>query len=117
MTVAPGAGLPPEIPGMPAADLLPRQVWWAGTILATGAGLYLIAVRRETLAIAAAVALIALPHLIGAPQPPDAATSVPPGLAAGFAANTVAAAAVFWALIGLFTGIAVSRAAPELSSE
>jgi cobalt transporter subunit CbtA len=115
VTVATGAGLPPQIPGMPAADLLPRQIWWLGTIAATGTAIGLVALRRETWAVALAVVLIALPHLIGAPQPPHVPTSVPPGLAAEFASNTIAAAAVFWTLLGLFTGIAIERAAPELS--
>jgi cobalt transporter subunit CbtA len=44
-TLAPGLGLPPELPAMPAADLVSRQVWWIGTVLATAAGLALIAFR------------------------------------------------------------------------
>ena len=35
-TLAPGLGLPPELPAMPAADLVARQIWWIGTVLATG---------------------------------------------------------------------------------
>ncbi len=31
-TLAPGLGLPPELPGMPAADLEARQVWWVATV-------------------------------------------------------------------------------------
>ena len=114
VTVATGFGLPPEIPGMPAAELLPRQIWWGSTVVATGIALYLIACRRAPWAIALALALLILPHIIGAPQPPDTPTSVPAVLAAEFAASTVAAAAVFWSLIGLFVGIAMDRAAPEL---
>ncbi len=114
VTVAPGAGLSPELPGMPAGDLFMRQIWWVGTIAATGAGLYLIAVRREFIWIAAAVALIALPHLIGAPQPLTHETTVPAGLAAAFVSNTVAAAAVFWSLIGVFLGLALNRFAKEI---
>ena len=109
VTVATGAGLPPEVPGMPTADLLARQIWWVGTIMATGIGLYLIATRRELTWVALAVVLIALPHVIGAPQPPSHETTVPAGLAAEFAANTVAAAAVFWSLIGLFLGLALQK--------
>ena len=30
-------GLPPELPGMAAADLAPRQLWWWGTAVSTGA--------------------------------------------------------------------------------
>ena len=31
-TLAPGLGLPPELPAMPAADLIGRQIWWWGTV-------------------------------------------------------------------------------------
>ena len=34
-TLAPGLGLPPELPAMPAADLIQRQVWWPATVAAT----------------------------------------------------------------------------------
>ncbi len=108
-TVAPGAGLAPELPGMPAGDLVSRQIWWVATIIATGAGIFLIATRRELRWLAAAVALIALPHIIGAPQPLTHETAVPAGLAASFAANTIAASAVLWSLIGLFLGLATDR--------
>ena len=108
-TIAPGAGLPPEVPGMPIADLLARQIWWVGTVAATGFGLYFIALKRQSVWIALAIALIAAPHIIGAPQPPTLETNVPAGLAAEFASNTVAAAAVFWCSIGTFLGLAFQR--------
>lgn len=114
VTVAPSAGLAPELPGMPAGDLVSRQIWWVATIIATGAGIFLIATRRELLWLAAAVALIALPHIIGAPQPLTHETAVPAGLAASFAANTIAASAVLWSLIGLFVGLATERFSKEI---
>lgn len=114
VTLAPAAGLPPELPGMPAGDLAMRQVWWIGTIAATGIGLYLIATRRELWAIAVAVIIIALPHVIGAPIASTHETAVPAGLAAAFAANSIAAAAVFWCLIGVFLGLAIERFAKEV---
>ena len=109
VTLAPAAGLPPELPGMPAGDLAIRQIWWIGTIAATGAGLYLIATRSQIWAIAAAAVLIALPHVIGAPIAASHESAVPAGLAAAFAANAIAAGAVFWTLIGLFLGIAIDE--------
>ena len=108
-TVAPDAGLAPELPGMPTADLVSRQVWWVATIIASGIGIFLIATRRELLWLAAAVVLIALPHIIGAPQPLTHETAVPASLAASFAANTIAASAVLWSLIGLFLGLALQK--------
>ena len=116
VSVAPAAGLPPELPGMPAADLLARQVWWIGTIAATGAGLFLIATRRETWAMALAVALIGLPHVIGAPMPVDHESAVPAWLAASFTANAIAANAIFFALLGLFLGMALNRYAKDLDA-
>lgn len=113
VTVAPSAGLPPELPGMPAADLLARQVWWLGTIAATGAGIFLIATRRETWAMALAVLLIGLPHALGAPAAITHESAVPAALAARFAANAIAANAIFFALIGLFLGMALNRYAED----
>ncbi len=114
VTVATGAGLPPALPGMPEVDLIGRQVWWVGTIIATGVGIYLIATKRTLLPIVAAIVIIALPHIIGAPQPLTHETTVPAGLAAAFASNTVAAAAVFWSLIGLFLGLALQKFGKEV---
>ena len=79
------------------------------SIIASGIGIFLIATRRELVWLAAAVALIALPHIIGAPQPLTHDTAVPAGLAASFAANTIAASAVLWCLIGLFLGSALQK--------
>jgi len=37
-TAAPGLGLPPELPGMPVAELTARQTWWIATAAATAGG-------------------------------------------------------------------------------
>lgn len=116
VTVATSAGLPPELPGMPAADLVSRQLWWVGTIAATGTGIWLLAMRRETWAQALAIVLIGLPHVIGAPQPLETATAVPAHLISEFITNSIAANAVFWALIGVFLGLALDRYAKDLSA-
>jgi cobalt transporter subunit CbtA len=111
--LAPAAGLAPELPGMPAADLLARQVWWVGTIAATGIGIWLFTQRDEPWAKIAAIVIVALPHIIGAPQPPTHESGVPAGLSAEFAANTLAAAAVLWLAIGGFLGFAMDRFVKE----
>jgi cobalt transporter subunit CbtA len=107
--LAPAAGLPPELPGMPSADLLLRQIWWAGTIIATGVALYIVATRRESWAWLSAAALIALPHVIGAPHAAAEESSVPAGLAAAFAASTLAANAMFWCLIAVALSFMLPR--------
>ena len=114
VTLAPSVGLPPELPGMPAADLLPRQIWWVGTIAATAAGIYLIATRREGWAMAIAALLILAPHVIGAPVAIHEQALVPPGLVATFVANSIAANAIFWICIGLLLGLVLDRTAKDI---
>lgn len=99
--LAPSLGLPPELPGATAAELLPRQLWWAGCATATASGLALLAFGGKRWLTPLAVALIALPHVIGAPRPPAGMHgAVPPELAAQFAAQTIGIAAIFWSLLG-----------------
>ena len=114
VTLAPAMGLPPELPGMPGGDLVARQIWWLGTIAATGAGIFLIVTRSEAWAIALAIVIIGLPHIIGAPGAVSTESAVPPGLAAAFAANAIAANAIFWLLIGQFLGLALERTAKDV---
>lgn len=114
MTLAPAAGLPPELPGMPTADLFSRQVWWVATAALTAAGIYLLAARRESWAIVPALVMIAAPHVIGAPLAVHSETQLPPGLAAAFAANSIAANAVLWMLTGLFLGLVLDRTAKDI---
>src|SRR6476661_1295798 len=70
-TAAPGLGLPPELPGMPVAPLTARQTWWIATAAATAGGLCLLAFRHTAWAAVIGLAIIALPHLIGAPLAPE----------------------------------------------
>ncbi len=98
----PGAGLAPELPGNAAADLLPRQIWWVATVAASAAGLACLGLGRNWGLWALGAALIALPHLIGAPQPAAFQGVVPPELAAEFVGRAQAVAAAGWVLLGLF---------------
>jgi cobalt transporter subunit CbtA len=103
-SLAPAAGLPPELPGMPVADLTMRQIWWISTVIATGVSLWLLAFKREAWAIVLAFGVLLLPHLIGAPQPENHGTGVPASLASDFAGSVLAANAVMWLLIGTLLG-------------
>lgn len=103
--LAPALGLPPELPGMLAADLLERQIWWIGAALATAAGLWLVLRSRGVALPALGLALLLVPHVIGAPHPADAeASRVPAELAARFASASLAVHAVLWALTGALAG-------------
>lgn len=114
--VAPALGLPPELPGMMAADLAARQVWWIMTVGATAAGLALIVFAPskpyKRLMQAAGLALILLPHLLGAPHMAAEAGTVPAELAARFAVASLAAAALFWAVLGVVAGHLMARLLP-----
>jgi cobalt transporter subunit CbtA len=107
--LAPALGLPPELPGIPAAELGPRQVWWVGTAAATAAGLALIAFYRTPFAAAAAIALLVAPHLIGAPQLDAVETNVPESLSHRFIVAVTLTTLVSWALLGILTGFFYSR--------
>jgi cobalt transporter subunit CbtA len=91
--------------GMPAADLLARQVWWLATVIATLGGIALIAWPRKAGLALVGLVLLVLPHAIGAPHPDLAeASKVPPALAAQFVAASLVSAAVFWAALGTLSG-------------
>jgi cobalt transporter subunit CbtA len=102
--LAPAYGLAPELPGMPAADLVARQVWWTGTALATGAACLLLAKTRASWAFAVAIALVVAPHIIGAPVAPDEPSAVPAHLATEFAAVTLGTSLVLWLVLGTLFG-------------
>ncbi|MGE0259130.1 MAG: CbtA family protein [Alphaproteobacteria bacterium] len=109
VTVAPGLGLPPEVPGTEAAALLSRQLWWVATAGMTASALALLAFTRQKLIAAAAVALLVLPHLYGAPVPDHEAAVAPASLARQFVVTATVASFLFWAALGAATGYFYDR--------
>jgi len=108
-TVAPGLGLPPELPGVPAAPLLPRQIWWIATAAATAGGLGLVVFRKSPWAAVMGLALIILPHLIGAPELVGEHTDVPTALSHRFVVAVTLTSFVFWLLLGSLTSVIYQR--------
>lgn len=102
--LAPAMGLEPELPGTMAADLAARQLWWWGTALATVGGLALIGYGKGVPAYGAAILLLALPHIIGAPELEGYTGVAPPELAAAFAARGLGVGFLVWATLGALTG-------------
>lgn len=102
----PAIGLPPELPGFPAADLAERQVWWLATVALSAGGLYLLILKDGLAAKVAGIALIAAPHVYGAPQPTDLTSNVPAVLGAEFAVAALATTLFFWIVLGLSLGFA-----------
>ncbi|WP_428030863.1 CbtA family protein [Ancylobacter sp.] len=103
-SLAPGLGLPPELPAMPAADLAARQLWWIGTAAATAGGLALLVFGRSPLLAVLGVALIVAPHVIGAPQPDSHESPIPEALHHSFVVASITVSFVFWVLLGGLAG-------------
>jgi cobalt transporter subunit CbtA len=106
-SLAPAFGLPPELPGMVGGELIERQIWWIATGCCTAGGIALLhcltGPRRSV-----GIALIVLPHLIGAPHA-DGHGAIPGEMAATFAAASLGASAVFWVVLGWVSGWAQQR--------
>jgi len=109
--VAPSLGLPPEIPGMEAADLNLRQNWWLLSVVLTATGLAVLAFSSRYYK-GAGVILIILPHLIAAPvaeihgfsHPDPAVVAKLAELWQQFILHTSIANALLWIIIGTTTG-------------
>lgn len=102
-SLAPGLGLPPELPTTLAAALELRQLWWVCTAFATALGLYATVFGRSSALRLAGLAVMAAPHIIGAPNPPLGGI-VPTELNAAFAAASLAVMAMFWVVLGAASG-------------
>jgi len=102
--VAPALGLPPLPPGVEAAALVHRQVWWIATAMTTAFGLGLIVFPRRLVYRVSGMGLLILPYAIGAPEPPEIAAKVPSALVAQFVVVSLAAAGLFWLVLGAIGG-------------
>jgi cobalt transporter subunit CbtA len=103
-TLAPGLGLQPELPAMPAAELGPRQLWWVTTAISTAGGIALLVYGRSVFAVVAAAVLLVGPHIVGAPQPVSNESPIPENLHHSFVVAVVMTTLVFWMLLGGLTG-------------
>ncbi|PWE28830.1 cobalt transporter [Maritimibacter sp. 55A14] len=111
-SLAPLFGLPPELPGMAAADLTSRQIWWVGTVVSTSGGLALLAFPSALkiatpLRILVGLLLLIAPFAIGAPEiatEAEVSSSVPAHLSAEFAIVALTHGLIFWLLMGAMSG-------------
>lgn len=108
-TLAPGLGLPPELPAMPAADLAARQTWWLATVLLTAGGLAIIVFWRSLPLSLLAIAMIVAPHLWGAPLPDSFDSPVPEALHHRFVVAVTVTSLLFWLALGMFAGTVRDR--------
>jgi len=102
--LSPAFGLPPELPGVAAADLIPRQIWWFGCAIFTGIGIWTIAFGARLIFVLLGSLLILAPHILGAPQPSNFVGPTPPELASHFASRALAIGFVTWSCLGYLVG-------------
>ncbi len=100
--LAPAFSLAPEVPGIAAADITARQLWWFATVASAGIAMWLFAFGGTWPLWSVAVILLAAPHLIGAPQPYTFAGPVPSEIAEFFAAHPLGVGPVTWVILGRF---------------
>jgi len=110
-SLLPGLGLPPELPGTPAAELADRQLWWLGTAVASAAGIGLLAYGKGWAFWVAGIVLLVAPHVIGAPVPPSHDVDYPGALAGQFVTASLVVSLALWALAGLVGGGLYARLA------
>jgi len=101
---APGLTLAPEVPGVAAADVGERQIWWSATVASAAIAMWLIAFGRNWVAWGGAIVLLLAPHVIGAPEPDVFSGPVPTEIGALFAARAFGAGLAGWVLLGCFSG-------------
>ena len=101
---APGFSLAPEVPGVAAADVAARQVWWFATVAATAVALWLIAFGRGWFIWGGAVVLLLAPHVVGAPEPDSFAGPVPTEIGALYAARALGVGLAAWVILGCTAG-------------
>lgn len=109
--VAPALGLPPDPPGVDAGPLAPRQLWWLGTVAATGLGLWLLLLTRRRALWVLGVLALAAPHVIGAPPVDVHGGPTPPELINEFIAASLVTTGVFWLALGGAVGFVTNRLA------
>lgn len=109
--IVPAMGLAPELPGVPAADLGARQIWWWGTAISTAAALVLIGYVQRPAALGLAVILLAAPHVIGAPELEGFGGIVPPEAAAAFASRVLGMGLAVWLVMGWVAGYVWAKGA------
>jgi cobalt transporter subunit CbtA len=114
--LGPAIGLPPEIPGMMAAAVEHRQIWWALCALSVAIGLGIFAfapVRVKALGLL----FLVVPYSVGVPRvdapmfthPDPSAVQTLVGLQQQFIVSSAVTNLVFWLVLGLACCFAFNR--------
>src|SRR5262249_44936043 len=95
--LAPSIGLPPVPPAVAEAGVTGRQVWWAGTALATAIGIWTVVHKDDWLIRGLGLLTLLVPHIVGAPVAPGPSL-VPDTLIHRFALMSILTTAAYWLL-------------------
>ena len=107
--LAPALGLPPKPPGAAVGDLHLRQIWWAGTVIATACGLWLIfGTHANRWSRILGLVVLGFPHALAVP-PPEGTDLVPAMLMRDFAILSIGTNLVFWLVLGGACGWLLNR--------
>ena len=113
----PSLGMPAEVPGMEAASLHARRVWWVLAVVSAAGACAVAGFLRTSWRWLVIAALLALPFVVGAPQlQGNALPGFSPEARAGleqlggqFIWATTWVALSFWVSMGLVGGLAFQR--------
>ncbi|QWW72287.1 CbtA family protein [Rhizobium sp. WYJ-E13] len=103
-SLVPAIGLPPELPGMPAAELASRQIWWTGSVVCAAGAVAAWKLMSGRYRWVFALFLVLLPFVVGAPRPETELTAVPHALHVQFIVFTLVVSLVSWQLLGASLG-------------
>ncbi len=113
----PGLGLPPELPGSVAGDLLARQIWWLATATSSVVGLALFAFGKSVTWRVTSLLFLTVPHAVGAPFPEFGIVGVlPPELAAQFVMVTLLVSGLMWLTLGVSATLLHAKLSGESNS-
>ena len=101
--LAPTLGLPPELPGTAAADLLQRQIWWVTTAASTAVAIALLVFGKHRALKVLGVAIVLVPHIFGAPQPLVHSSLAPQELESQFKIASQLTNFAFWLALGVIS--------------
>ncbi|MCP4333197.1 MAG: hypothetical protein GY785_11120 [Gammaproteobacteria bacterium] len=116
MFLAPALGLPPEIPGVTAAPLEHRQIWWLLSALSVAIGLGIFAFTTVRIK-ALGLLFLVIPYVVGAPHvdgpmfhhpDPNAAQALV-YLHQQFVVISGITSLIFWLILGLSCRFAFNR--------
>jgi cobalt transporter subunit CbtA len=114
--VAPAIGLPPEIPGIEAAAIEQRQLWWTLAVIAVAVGLLILSFAPLKYKVLGLISLV-IPYIVTIPHhqgpafahPDPSVVEALTRLHEQFLINSAISNLVFWLALGVIAAWALNR--------